>query len=327
MIQTFKNRILAGESLSDDEIYQLSELTDPANGASEQLRRELHDVSAELTRAIHRPRFESCSIVNARSGLCSENCKWCAQSSHFNTGCETYDIVDEHECMEAARANARGGVARFSLVASGRAVKGKKLERICGLLERAKKETGIMTCASLGLIGKAEAEALKSSGVTRYHCNLETAPSHFATLCTSHTIEDKINTINAAREAGLDICSGGIIGMGETRRQRAEFALTLRRVNPCSIPLNILQPIPGTPLSDIELIPFDDILDAIAIFRFAHPSTELRFAGGRSRFPRDEQLEMLRVGINGGIVGTLLTTTASQAEADRNLAQSAGLTF
>ena len=327
MIQEFKKRILNGETLTDDEIYRLSEFTDRANGATDETRRELRDAASEITRAIHRPRFESCSIVNARSGKCSENCKWCAQSAHFSTGCDTYPMVDEEECMTAAKANADRGVERFSLVASGRAVKGKAMDEICRLLKKAADETGIKTCASLGLIGPDELKQLREAGATRYHCNLETAPSFFPTLCSTHTIEDKIKTIEAAREAGLDICSGGIIGMGETRRQRAEFALTLRRVNPCSIPLNILQPIPGTPLEKVDLIPFDEILDTIAIFRFAHPATELRFAGGRARFDHDEQLEMMRVGINGGIVGTLLTTTASESDADKQLARDAGLTF
>lgn len=318
LIDSLKNKILSGSELDEAEVYALSEVTD-----SETLR----EASAELTRRLGSGRFESCSIVNARSGLCSENCKWCAQSAQYSTGCRTYDMVDEAECMETAGSNARRGVERFSLVASGKAVRGKSLERICHLLKKVKDNTGIKTCASLGLLDREGLRALKDAGVTRYHCNIETAPSYFPTLCTTHTVEDKFKTIEAAREAGLDICSGGIIGMGETRRQRAEFALALRRARPCSIPLNILSPIPGTPLQDIELISFDEILDTIAIFRFAHPHTELRFAGGRMRFERGQQLEMLRVGINGGIVGTLLTTTASEYDADKDLAYSAGLKF
>lgn len=148
--------------------------------------------------------------------------------------------------MATARANAEAGVLRFSLVASGRAVHGKALDHICRLLRRAHDETGITTCASLGLLDREEMLKLAASGATRYHCNLETAPSHFATLCTTHSFEDKLRTIGYAHEAGLDVCSGGILGMGESVRQRAEFALALRRARPVSIPVNILIPIPGT---------------------------------------------------------------------------------
>lgn len=317
-IDQFKERLLSGGQLGEDEVYSLVDMTD---------KEYLRQAAGEITRALCPVNFDSCSIVNARSGKCSENCKWCAQSGHFNTGCQTYDIIGEEECMEAARRNAENGVKRFSLVASGRAVKGKALERICYLLKRAKDETGINICASLGLLDEEELLRLKATGATRYHCNIETAPSYFATLCTTHTMEDKFRTIETAKRLGFGICSGGIIGMGESPRQRAEFALALRRVEPISIPVNILQPIPGTPLENIELISFEEILDAIAILRFAHPTAELRFAGGRARFTADEQYQMMMAGINAGLVGTLLTTTASCYEADRQLIKRAGMVF
>ncbi len=161
----------------------------------------------------------------------------------------------------------------------------------------------------------------------RYHCNLETAPSLFPTLCSTHTIADKLATIEAAREIGFEICSGGIIGMGETHRQRAEFAIALRAARPDSIPVNILSPIPGTPLAGTPPISDDAILDTVAIFRFAHPRVVLRFAGGRKRLSREVQLEAMRVGINGGIVGDLLTTIGSSVAADRVLAAEAGYEF
>ena len=318
LITEYKNKILEGGSLTEEEVYRLSEAKD-----SEALR----EAAGEIPRALCKPVFDSCSIVNARSGKCPENCKWCAQSAHFKTKCDTYDMVDEKTCLEAARLNARNGVMRFSLVTSGRSVKGKALDAVCSMLKKAKEETGINTCASLGLLNEEELQKLKDSGATRYHCNIETAPSYFKTLCTTHTMDDKFRTIDAARKIGFAICSGGIIGMGETRRQRAEFALALRRVDPISIPINILQPIPGTPLENIELISFDEVLDAIAIFRFTHPTRELRFAGGRARFSEDEQYQMMKAGINAGVVGTLLTTIASSYEADKELVKRAGLKF
>lgn len=320
IITELKNKVLSGENISDAEAYQLFDMLPDA-------REQIRTASAEITATLCSRDFDSCSIVNARSGLCSENCKWCAQSKHHTTNCDTYDLIDRDECLEAARDNHRKGVRRFSLVASGRAVKGKALSSMCSLLREAKEETGIFTCASLGLLDKADLQQLWDSGVRRYHCNLETAPSHFSNLCTTHTIEDKIRTIRAAQEIGFEICSGGIIGMGENARQRVEFALKLREINPDSIPLNILAPIPGTPLQDQQPISEDEILDTIALFRFINPRTQLRFAGGRNRLSREVQLKALEIGINGGVVGDLLTTLGSTIAEDKTLVDEAGYKF
>lgn len=320
LIASLKNKVLAGDHITESEAYALA---DSLPESSELLR----EAAAEITATLCSRDFDSCSIVNARSGLCSENCKWCAQSKHHATDCETYDLINHDECMEAARDNHRKGVQRFSLVASGRAVKGQALKSMCSLLKEAKDETGISTCASLGLLDRDDLQQLWDAGVRRYHCNLETAPSHFSTLCTTHTIEDKIKTIRAAKEIGFEVCSGGIIGMGETRRQRAEFALKLREIEPHSIPLNVLSPIPGTPLENQELISEDDILDTVALFRFINPRTQLRFAGGRSRLSHDSQLKALKTGINGGIVGDLLTTLGSTIAEDKSLVEEAGYKF
>lgn len=317
-IQTLTDKVLAGGQLTDAEVYALAEHPD---------RQALRNGAAAITKAFVKPVFDSCSIINARSGRCSENCKWCAQSAHFKTGCETYDLVDPETCARAARLNKDAGVRRFSLVASGYAVRGAALTKICAMLADARRDTGIETCASLGLLGKPELEELWASGARRYHCNLETAPSHFGTLCTTHTMDDKLRTIQAAREVGFEICSGGIIGMGETRRQRAEFALTLRKAQPCSIPVNVLCPIPGTPLEHTPALPEDEVIDFVAITRFAHPTTEIRFAGGRMNLSRAAQLEAMRVGINGGIVGDLLTTVGSTLNEDKQLAADAGYEF
>lgn len=310
-----------GRELNEEEVYALADISTPEG------REALREGAARLTRELSGRQFESCSIVNARSGRCSENCKWCAQSAHFHTGCEDYDLISRKACMEAAEANAEAGIRRFSLVASGRAVKGKALTAMCSMLREARERTGIKTCASLGLLGREELKELKEAGVRRYHCNLETAPSHFATLCSTHTVEDKLRTIEAALELGFSICSGGILGMGETRRQRAEFALTLRRAKPDSIPLNILSPIPGTPLEHMPLLDEEEFIDAVALFRFAHPRTEVRFAGGRARLSRKAQLEALRTGINAGVVGDLLTTLGSTVAQDKTMVEEAGMTF
>lgn len=317
LLKTLKEKILAGGQATDDEIMSLAD-ADPA---------EVREAAAEVTAKFIEPSFISCSIVNARSGKCSENCKWCAQSGHYKTGCHTYSIVDEDECMHVARYNASKGIRMFSLVASGRKVSGEALDEMCRLLRRAKEETGIGTCASMGLLGREELQKLKDAGISRYHCNLETAPSRFRELCTTHTIEDKLQTIAIAHELGLQVCTGGIFGMGESRRQRCEFAVTLRRARPDSIPVNVLCPIPGTPLQDMEPISDDEIIDAVAILRLAHPQVEIRFAGGRQNMSRANQIEAMRVGVNGGIVGDLLTTVGSTIAEDKELCHDAGRKF
>ena len=283
-------RIIAGARISDEEAYAL------ADTSSESLP-DLWKAAERVTEALVERRFDTCSIVNARSGRCPEDCKWCAQSAHYST------------------------------VTSGRAMRGEELNKACGHIEALRDEGGLGLCASMGLLGPEELRRLREAGVTRYHCNLETAPSFFGELCSTHTTEQKLATIEAARAEGLEICSGGIIGMGETRRQRVELALTLRRIDPVSIPINILCPIPGTPLQDAAPLTEDEIITTVALFRLIHPKVTLRFAGGRAALSREGQLRAIRAGINGAITGDMLTTTGSTVEADRKLAADAGLEF
>lgn len=310
--------VLSGKELGEEQVYALAELTTEAG------RRALEDAAAEVHARFGNGLFDMCSIINARSGKCPENCKWCAQSAHYATGCDTYEMVDETEATDMARGCAGHGIRRFSFVASGRAVRGRALDTMCGIMKRVKDSSGVSVCASLGLLNEDELRKLKEIGLKRYHCNLETAPSHFATLCTTHTIADKMATIEAAHRLGLEVCSGGIIGMGETPRQRAEFALFLRKARPVSIPINVLCPIPGTPLADTPLISEDEIIHTAALFRMVHPGVQLRFAGGRQRISREGQLRCMRAGVNGAIVGDLLTTIGSTVAADRQLAAEAG---
>lgn len=317
-IDQLKLKVLEGGELSWNEVLELVNVAD---------KERLYAAAAEITAAMCPKDFDSCSIVNVRSGKCPENCKWCAQSGHYNTGCETYDLIPRQKCLDAARYNHSKGVRRFSLVASGKAVKGKELDNICSILREVESTVGISTCASLGLIGEDDFRKLWDAGVRRYHCNLETAPSYFPMLCTTHTMEDKIATINAARKVGFEVCSGGIIGMGETAEQRAELAFKLKEVEPHSIPVNILCPIPGTPLESAEPISEDEVLSAIAVFRFVHPRAQIRFAGGRAHLSRAAQIHALRIGVNGGITGDMLTTVGSQIDDDRALVSEGGYKF
>lgn len=319
-IQSLKNKILAGGNLSAEEALSLADIL-PSQ------QEELWAAAEEISMRFCPREFDSCSIINARSGKCPENCKWCAQSAHHNTHIDTYPLVSRQECMRVADHNRRQGIKRFSLVTSGRAMKGEQLDTVCDYYRELRQQGGMELCASMGLLGRQELQKLRDAGVTRYHCNLEAAPSYFSTLCSTHSVEDKIQTILTARELGFEVCSGGIIGMGETRRQRIELALELLRISPCSIPINLLCPIPGTPLEGTPPLPDEEILNALAFFRFIHPQVVLRFAGGRARLSRATQLRCLRIGMNGGIVGDLLTTIGSTVRDDRALVADAGYQF
>ena len=288
---------------------------------------KLCDAADEVCRRHHGNRVDSCSIVNARSGVCSEDCKWCAQSVHHNTGCEIYDFLDEEKVMEAARLNEKEGIRRFSLVTSGRRVSRKDVERFCNLIRRLKKETGLYICVSMGLLGEEEMKMLAEAGVERYHCNMETSSKVFPTLCSTHSHSDKRATIEAARKAGLDVCSGGIIGMGESMADRLEMAFELAEMDVDSVPVNILNPIPGTPLGDTPLISEEEVVRTVAVFRFILPKKAMRFAGGRMRLSHENMLRIMRGGMNGVLMGDMLTTVSNTIADDRILFREANFDF
>ena len=317
-LEALKGKVLQGNPILKEEALFLAGFPDLD---------ALCDAADEIRRKFAGNGVDSCSIVNARSGRCSEDCKWCAQASRHHTGCEVYDFIPEEDMMEAARRNEESGIHRFSLVTSGKAVGKKDVARFCEMFRRLSQETGLYLCASMGLIGLEEMRMLAEAGVKRYHCNMETSSSYFPSLCSTHTPADKRATIRAAREAGLDVCSGGIIGMGETMEHRVEFAFELSELDVDSVPLNILNPIPGTPLADTPLISEDEIVRTGAIFRFVLPEKTIRFAGGRLRLSHESMLRMLRGGVNGALMGDMLTTVSNQIEDDRCLFAEAGLEY
>lgn len=272
-------------------------------------------------------KMDTCSIVNAKSGKCSEDCKWCAQSRFHNTGCEEYESISDTDLMRAVRINDETGVARFSLVTSGRKVSPLQIGEFCEMYDNIRNHSSMGLCASMGLLTKDELTRLKQAGVTRYHCNLETSAAFFPKLCSTHTREDKLKTISAAREAGMEVCSGGIIGMGETMRDRLEMVAEAVAAGACSIPVNILNPIKGTPLENTPLIDEEEIIRSIALSRLVAPKCAIRFAGGRARLSREANVRILRGGANGALVGDMLTTIGNNIEQDREMFRECGFVW
>ena len=314
--QAVAGRIARGGEISPEEALRLLEAKEP-----EALRAAARAVTAHF-----KPRtFDFCAIINARCGRCSEDCKWCAQSACYETGCNVFGWVGAKACADAAKAAETNGVVRIGIVTSGRGQTPAQIEEICAALRAMRAAAGrIHLCASLGLVDEPSLAKLKAAGLQRLHCNLETAPSHFGSLCTTHTTAEKLATIRAARRLGFEICSGGIIGMGETDAQLVEFAFALKEIAPDSIPVNILDPIAGTPLGTRPPLDFGRILDSIAILRLVNPRTPLRFAGGRRLLTDEQAAEAIAVGIDAGIQGPLLTTPGKDYADDRQLALAAG---
>ena len=265
-----------------------------------------------------------CAIINARSGHCQEDCKFCAQSGWYRTGAKVYRLLPEEQIIEAAKkatdaakkAKAAGAV-RFSIVTGGRNQDNpNEFEEIIAIVKRIRKEVGIEVCCSLGLISSAQALRLKEAGITRIHCNIETSPSYFPEICTTHTMEDKEDIISTAQKAGIRVCSGGIIGLGESLDQRVEMAFKLKEMHIDSVPLNILNPVKGTPFYDNKRPSALEILRTFAMFRFVLPKALIRTAGGREVNLRSLQAHALSGGLNGIMVGGYLTTGGRDPKED-----------
>lgn len=306
-----------------EEIPTAEDLQQIANAPISHLVEAAHEVTIHKASQV----FNFCAIVNAKSGRCSENCHWCAQSRHFEGQCVIYPLLEAKKIIEAALIAQRSGATRFSLVTSGRKLSRREVREAAEIVRELKKETSLEICISAGLLTAEEFQFLAKAGVCRCHCNLEACENFFPHVCSSHTFADKLKTIEAARSAGLDICSGGIIGMGESRQNRIELALTLKKLEISSIPINILEPIKGTPLELIKSISEEEIIRTIALFRLSNPKAYLRFAGGRRRLSDSATRLALRAGINSAIVGDMLTTKGTGIEKDKKLVESCGYQF
>jgi len=262
------------------------------------------------------PSFSLCTISNARSGRCGEDCAFCAQSAHYNTAAPEYGLKSTDELVKEAIYARESGATRFSIVTSGRGISGKDVERIGRCIATIRKEAGINVCASLGIMTRDALEELKHAGLSRYHHNLEVSREFFPAICTTHSYEERVSTIVAAKEAGLEVCAGGLLGLGEKAEHRASLALEIKALEVDSVPLNVLVPIKGTPLYGTPPLPVWEILHTIAFFRLIMPGTALRLAGGRDTVLKDFQGLAFMAGADAMLTGGYLTVRGRPVQED-----------
>lgn len=307
-MKSLAEEIIQGRRLSrqdDLSFFETANLSDLCEGAD------------EIRRALCGQRADLCTIINARSGRCSENCKFCAQSAANNTDCQSYPFLETDSILKECGSACFAGVDRFSIVTAGRTLTGTDLEAaVKAYTSMHHKYPDMKLCASHGLMSQRDLERLKEAGVTTYHCNLETSERFFPKICTSHTYADKLETIRRAKAAGLTVCSGGILGMGEGFQDRILLAMQLAELNISSIPINFLIPVPQTPLAELPPLSRSEILRTAALFRYINPAAFVRIAAGRTYFPDGGQ-ELFQAGTNAAITGDMLTTAGSSTFHDR----------
>lgn len=283
-------------------------------------------VSERVRRRFKGDQVRLCSIVNAKSGLCSEDCAFCSQSSRSNATIEKYPLMEEEEIVMAARDAKQRGAREFSIVTSGLSMRSNRELNVVGnAIARIRSEVGLETCVSLGALTAEDISFLLSRGLRSVHHNLETARRFFPSICTTHDYEEDIRAVREAKAAGAWVCCGGIFGIGESEADRVELAMTLRELNVDSIPVNFLNPIEGTPLDGkSELTPFC-CLKIIVMMRLCHPSREIIICGGREVNLRDLQGLIFAAGASGMMIGNYLTTSGRPAEDDLRMVADLGL--
>jgi len=317
-IKELTNRIIGGGTLTPEEAVRLSE----TQGA------DVYDLFRAATRIKEQfvgTEVHLCSIINAKSGRCAEDCAFCAQSAHHSTDAPVYPLVQEERLLESARAAETNGSACFGIITSGTTVNDTELEQILTALRRIRQETTILPSCSLGIIDEETARKLKDAGMDTYHHNLETAASFFPSICTTHAYEDDVNTVRAVKKAGVKVCCGGIFGLGETAAQRVEMALTLKELDVDSVPINFLNPIEGTRLEGAANISAIDCLKTIAIYRMILPDKRITVCGGREKNLRDLQSWIFFAGANGTMIGNYLTTAGRNVDVDLTMFSDLGL--
>ena len=323
-IHQLKDRVLEGYLVTREDTAKLLSISIE----KEEELKELLKAANEIREKFCGNFFNLCTILNAKSGRCSENCRYCAQSAHFKTNADVYPLVSKEVALEAAKEVEVEGAHRFSLVTSGRGLQGKEeeLDKLQDIYRYLKENTDLDLCASHGICSKEALQKLKDAGVKTYHHNLESSRRFYPTICTSHTFDDRVNTVKYAHEVGLQVCSGGIFGLGETEEDRIDMAFDLRELGVHSVPINILTPIPGTPLENNKEIDPKELLKDIAIYRFILPKVSIRYAGGRVKLGEYAKLG-LEGGVNSALTGNFLTTTGNTIESDKKMIKELGYEY
>lgn len=308
-------QILSGYRLKrgdDLELFKTSDLEALEKGAG------------AIQKRYRKNHVDLCSIINGRSGRCPEDCKYCAQSTYHAADIKEYDFLPKEEIYAAAKKNQEAGLNRFAVVTAGRALTGAEFDKAIAAFELMHQELSIGLCASMGFLSAEQFRRLKKAGVTSYHHNIETSQRFFPFICTTHTYDDKIREIKLAQSEGMRVCSGGIIGMGETWDDRLDMAISLSELNIRSIPINVLMPIPGTALEHQPRISGADAMRTIAFFRYINPEADIRLAAGRKVLPKNGAVAF-RSGASATITGDMLTTSGTTIKGDFAILKSLGL--
>lgn len=312
-LYNLRDKIISGYEATRDDIEKIKNLE----------IEDLAKVSSDIRDKFFSDKFDLCTIINGKSGRCSEDCKFCAQSAHYKTGVEEYPFLDGEDIVKDAIRNYENGVNRFSIVTSGRNMKGEELEKMCSVYRDISKKCDIKLCSSNGLLGYDELLKLRESGVRRYHNNIETSRRNFPNICTTHTFDDKINTLKQAKKAGLEICTGGIFGLGEDLDDRIDMAFTVRELNADSMPINILNPIKNTPFEGNATLSYEEIIRSISLCKIIAPKVSIRLAGGRSLL-FDNGRWAIESGVDSMISGDMLTTQGITTKKDIDMVRDMG---
>lgn len=313
VIKKLKEQILNGRMIEKEDALRLCDA--PLD--------ELCKAANEIREHFCNNDFDLCTIINGKSGRCSEDCKFCAQSSHYKTDVKQYPLLDTSELLPPAKYNAKKGILRYSIVTSGRALSDREIEQACQSASEIKKNVPIEVCASFGLVNREQLYKMKEAGISRIHCNLESSQNYFSNICTTHTYEEKIKTLKMAKSVGLSVCSGGIMGLGETMEDRIDMAISLRELGVRSVPINFLNPIPQTPYENNVPLSNEEKLRIVAIYRFLLPDASIRLAGGRGLI-EDQGRACFQSGANAAISGDMLTTSGITIDKDREMIHDLG---
>lgn len=312
-VNRIKEIVLNGEDISKEQAIQLFE--QPIN--------ELSNAANDIRKYFCGNIFDICTIINAKSGRCSENCKYCAQSSYYSTECDQYPLLSEQEIFSNAQYNADKGVLRYSLVTSGRNLNDQEVESICKVVEHIRNIIPIKLCGSFGLLNDGQYKKLYRSGLTRIHNNLETSKNNFTNVCTTHSFDNKVSAIQSAKNNGMTVCSGGIFGIGESIEDRIDLAFSLKELGIKSIPINLLNPVKGTPYENNKPLSSEDMCRIVAVFRFIIPDAFIRLAGGRGLL-EDKGRSCFLAGANAAISGDMLTTRGMSIDTDMKMIREFG---